>query len=199
MHSAFSQQIIMNTTTAISEKTLTSTESRALSLLGQGVSPAQTAAALGLTESAISQLLSQQDFAEKVAELRFRNLAKHSERDARADNLEDKLLKKLEDLVPFLMRPLEVARIYQIVNSAKRRGQTAPESLTNQQEVVPLVMPIQIINQFRVNGTNQVIQAGQQQLITVQSAGMQALLTKHKESQNVPILPSTAETSSPGG
>jgi predicted transcriptional regulator len=189
----------MNTAPAISETkvNLTSTESRALSLLGQGVSPSHTAAALGLTESAISQLLSRADFAEQVAELRFKHLAKHSERDAKADSLEDKLLKKLEDLIPYLMRPLEVARIYQIVNGAKRRGQTAPESITNQQEVVPLIMPIQIINQFRVNNANQVIQAGQQQLITVQSAGMQALLSRHKESQNVPILPAEAKTAGP--
>ena len=173
--------------------TLTSIEDRALSLLGQGISPEHTAAALGITPARISQMLSTADFAEKVAELRFTTLAKHSERDARADSLEDKLLKKLEDLIPFLMRPLEIARIYQIVNSAKRRGQSAPEHLTNAQEVVPLIMPIQIINQFTVNAANQVIKAGQQELITVQSGSMQRLLNTHKansEVQNVPILPS---------
>jgi len=169
-----------------------STEDRALALLGKGVSPEHTAAALGITTSRISQLLSTPDFAERVAELRFVNLAKHSERDSKADSLEDKLLQKLEDLIPFLMRPLEIARIYQIVNSAKRRGQSAPESITNSQEAVQLIMPIQIINQFTVNSANQVIKAGQQDLITVQSGSMRTLLNNRKE-QNVPVLPPPAE------
>jgi hypothetical protein len=87
------------------------------------------------------------------------------------------------------MRPLEVARIYQIVNSAKRRGQSTPESITAQQEIVQLIMPISITNKFTVNAANQVIQAGHQPLITVQSGSMQRLLTQHKESQNVQLLP----------
>ena len=168
---------------------LNSTEERALNLLGKGVTPAQTAMALGVTESTISQLLSNDEFAEKVAELRYTNLLQHSERDSKADTLEDKLLKKLNDLVPFLMKPIEVARVYQIVNSAKRRGQSTPESITTAKEVVPLVMPVTIINKFSVNSANQVIQAGAQPLITVQSGNMKALLDKHKEAQNVPFPP----------
>ena len=83
---------------------------------------------------------------------------------------------------------MEIARIYQIINSAKRRGQSAPESITASQEVVPLIMPTVITNKFTVNVNNQVIQAGQQPLITVQSGNMQALLSKHKESQDVNLL-----------
>jgi predicted transcriptional regulator len=174
---------------ATTELVLSHTEKRALDLLGKGISPTHVAAAIGITDSAISQLLSRTEFAESVAELRYKNLLTHSERDERADTLEDKLLKKLEDLVPYLMRPLEVARIYQIVNSAKRRGQSTPESITAQQEIVQLIMPISITNKFTVNAANQVIQAGHQPLITVQSGSMQRLLTQHKESQNVQLLP----------
>ena len=176
--------------------TLTSTQDRALSLLGQGVSPEHTALALGITPSAISQLLSAPEFAEQVATLRFQNLAKHSERDNRADTLEDKLLEKIEDLLPFISRPLEAARLYQIVNGAKRRGQSAPESITNQQEVVQLLMPVQIINQYTVNSNNQVIKAGQQDLVTVQSGRMQHLLDQNKGKPHVPVLTSAAESSS---
>ena len=117
---------------------LSSTEERALNLLGKGVTPSQTAAALGITESAISQLLSRDEFADAVAELRYKNLLSYSERDEKADSIEDRLLKKLNDCIPYLMRPMEIARIYQIINAAKRRGQSAPESITTAQEVVPL-------------------------------------------------------------
>lgn len=171
------------------ELALSHTEKRALELLGKGISPTHVASAIGISDSAISQLLSRPEFAESVAELRYKNLLTHSARDENADSLEDKLLKKLEDLIPFLMRPLEIARIYQIVNSAKRRGQSTPESITAQHEVVQLIMPISITNKFTVNSANQVIQAGAQPLITVQSGSMQRLLNQHKESQNVQLLP----------
>ncbi len=178
---------------------LSSTEERALNLLGKGVTPVQVASALGVSESAISQLLSKQEFADAVAELRYKNLLEHSARDEKADSLEDKLLKKLNDLIPYLMRPMEVARIYQIVNSAKRRGQSTPESITAAQEVVPLIMPTVITNKYTVNVHNQVIQAGQQPLITVQSNNMQALLNRHKEANNVNLLPNGTVETSPGG
>lgn len=177
---------------------LNSTEERALTLLGKGVNAAQTASALGITESAVSQLLANPDFAEKVSELRYKNLLTHSERDEKVDNLEDKLLRKLSSLAEYVVRPMEAARMFQIVNAAKRRGQSAPESITNSAEVVTLVMPVAIINKFEVNSANQVVQAGNQPLITVQSGNMQKLLTQHKEKQNVPLLPSGNPATSNG-
>ncbi len=168
---------------------LSNTEQRALDLLGRGILPTQVAAAIGVTDSAISQMLAKPEFSEAVASLRYKNLLKHSERDLKTDEVEDKLLKKLDGMIPFMMRSSEVIRAYQVVNGAKRRGQSAPEQITAQQEVVQLIMPVSITNQFTVNSANQVISAGQQPLITVQSGTMKALLDKHKESQNVPLLP----------
>ena len=177
-----------------------STNDRALTLLGQGLGPEVVASALGVTTSAISQLLSQTEFAAKVAEARFRNLSKHNERDNAYDRLEDELIEKMKDLMPFMVRPMEVAKVLQIINAAKRRGSSAPESITNQQTVVNLVMPTQIFQKFTVNTMNQVIQAGQQQLITVQSGQMSSLLdhARKQEPPNVERLPSNASRSAAG-
>jgi hypothetical protein len=65
----------------------TSTETRALALLGQGIEPGIVANSLGVDPSRISQLLSDENFAAQVAELRFENLAKHSMRDNKYDNM----------------------------------------------------------------------------------------------------------------
>ena len=59
--------------------------------------PEQTASAVGLSVSRISQLLSDPEFSAQVAELRFNNLQKHNERDSAYDTMEEKLLKKLEN------------------------------------------------------------------------------------------------------
>lgn len=168
--------------------TTTTTEDRALTLLGQGISPEVVASAVGVSISRISQLVSDPDFAAKVAELRFENLAKHNERDSRYDTLEDKLLQKMEDLLPLMMRPMEVLKAISVINAAKRRGSSAPESIIQKQTVVPLMMPTQIIQHFTTNINNQVIKAGEQDLVTIQSARMTKLLETGVEN----VLP-TAE------
>jgi hypothetical protein len=142
------------------------------------------ASAVGVSVSRISQLLSDSSFSAKVAELRYENLAKHNIRDSIYDSLEDDLVAKMRDCLCYMVRPLEILKAIQIINSAKRRGSSAPEALLAQKEVVSLVMPVQIIQQFTTNINNQVIQAGKQELITVQSGNMNSLLEKSKERSN---------------
>lgn len=165
--------------------TLTSTESRALSLLGQGIGPEMVASAIGVSVSRISQLLSDPNFAAEVAELRFRALAKHNERDSAYDSLEDELVQKMKDCLPLMYKPFEILKAIQIINAAKRRGSSAPESITAQQTVVQLLMPTQIFNNFTkqeitVNVNNQVVKAGEQDLVTIQSSSMDRLLAGSK-------------------
>lgn len=169
----------------MSSSTTTTTAERALALLGKNINSEQVAAALGVSPSAISQLLSDPEFTSKVNELKFANLTKHSSRDARYDALEDRLLGKLDDLVDCMTRPMEIVSTLVKINGAKRRGVNTPESLTARKEVVQLVLPIQILNNFQKNSQNQVIQAGDQHLITVQSATMKQLLHKERGTPDV--------------
>jgi transcriptional regulator with XRE-family HTH domain len=148
---------------------LNSIQERALSLLGVGIQSEQVAAALGVKASYISQLLSDESFAREVAERRFTALSKHNERDASYDSLEDLLIRKLESKIPLLFKPLDVVKALQAVNAAKRRGQSAPEQVTNQQSIVQVLMPTQIVNKFTTNVHNQVVKAGDQDLFTIPS------------------------------
>jgi hypothetical protein len=61
---------------------------------------------------------------------------------------------------------------------AKRRGSSAPEHIHQQQTVISLTLPVQILNQVTVNAANQVIKAGQQELTTVQSGRLPGLVPK---------------------
>jgi len=149
-----------------------STEERALTLLGQGVPPTAVANALGVDVSRISQLLADESFAIKVVEKKFESLSKHNERDDKIDNIEDKLIKKLEDCLPFMTRPMEILKSFSVINAAKRRGQTAPESLTTKQTIIQLNIPQIVLNKFQTNIHNQVVQVGEQTLVTIPSAQM---------------------------
>jgi hypothetical protein len=186
--------------TDISNLKLSQTEERALALLGQSIAPGIVAEAVGVSESRISQLLSDPYFSARVADLRYLNLAKHSERDAKYDDTEDTLLQKLQDCLCYMVKPMEILAAIRVINQAKRRN-TAPVGASNTKaEVINLTMPVQIIQQYRVNGNNQVIQAGQQELITIQSAQMKTLLSQTKEgAQNVELLPSTPKTLATSG
>jgi len=159
----------------------TSTEERALSLLGNGIAPETVAASLGISASRISQLLSDENFAARVAELRYENLAKHNERDSAYDLLEDDLLERLKDCLPLMHRPMEILKAIQVINAAKRRGSSTPESIIEKQSIINLLIPVQIINKFQTNIQGQVTSietsdSTSQNLLTIQSGALDSLV-----------------------
>jgi hypothetical protein len=171
---------------------ITTTESRALALLGSGIGPEAVASALGLTTSAISQWLSKDEFAAQVAELRFQNLAKHNERDSSYDQLEDDLILRLKDCLPLMHRPLEILKAIQVINAAKRRGSSTPESVINQQNIVQITIPSITVNKFTTNMQNLVIKTGQQELLTIQSGSLLKEV-KDEENERIKKLASSCE------
>lgn len=162
---------------------LTSTEERALTLLGQGnISLESVAAACGVSVSRISQLMSDEEFSAKVAELRFNSLQKYNEQDASYDDIEKQATEQLKRSLPLVMRPMELVKVIQVINAAKRRGTSAPEAILEKQQVVNISLPSVIINNYTnlqpvTNVHNQVVRVGDQDLTTLQSS---TLLSEHK-------------------
>ena len=152
------------------------TQQKALALLSDGVSAEQTAAALGVSTSLISQYLSEEEFAGKLATQRFDTLRKHNARDSELDALEDTLIEQLKNQVGYVFDPMKLARLLQVINSAKRRGTLAPQTTQTNTQVVKLNMPITLVQRFTVNAANQVIAAGAQELVTIQSSQMKRLI-----------------------
>jgi hypothetical protein len=140
---------------------------RILSLLGSGLQPALVASAVGCNPSYISQLLEDQQFAFDVATRRCKDIENLTERDAKWNNLEDILLTRLNDLVPYMLRPREVLHALQVVNNAKRRSQEfinpTQQHVTN--NVVVLNLPPKTINKFELSPLGEVISIEGKQLI----------------------------------
>ena len=170
----------------------TSTEDRALALLGSGITPSTVAASLGVSESRISQLLSNDTFAARVAELRYESLQKHNLRDSSYDSLEDELLEKMKDCIPLMHRPMEILKAISVINAAKRRGQSNPESITEKQQIIQLQIPVQIINKFSTNIQGQVTEITTSEdnqshsLLTIQSGSLDSLVKERKVSNGLP-------------
>lgn len=163
-----------------STSTNTTTTSRALALLGSGISSEIVAAALGVSPSRISQLLSDEVFAAQVSSLRFENLQKHTVIDQKYDSIEERLLKQLELNLPLMMRPMEIVKALSIVNGAKRRS--APVSTATGGAiggtVVNLLMPVQVLQKYavQVNIMNQVVKTGDTDLVTIQSGTLMKMV-----------------------
>lgn len=153
------------------------TAQRALTLLADGIPASQVASTLGITESAVSQYASDEQFAAKLAELRFEKLRKHNARDSELDALEDSLIKQLKQFIPLAVRPMEIARILQVVNAAKRRGASAPQEISMSQPIIKLSIPSMVINNVavKVDVNNQVLSTADQSLVTIPSNQIQKL------------------------
>lgn len=141
-------------------------------LLGLNLPNKTVASAVGVDESYISQLLSDEVFAGEVQELRVKTLAEHANRDKAYNALEDALLKKVDDLLPMMVRPMEVVRALQVVNNATRRAAPAELSATAQPSVVVLQLPNAIINKFVVNAQKQIVEVEGETISTMSAKGV---------------------------
>lgn len=177
----------------------TTTEDRALALLGQGIAAELVANACGVDPSRISQLISDPEFSRKLADVRFQNLSKHNARDAKYDSIEDALLERLEAQIPMMYEPMKIVAALSRVNGAVRRGASTPDSIQGTKEVVSLTLPTVLIQQFtqniHLNQNNQVVKAGEQDLVTVQSVQMSKLLAARKGSPNDLVIENSSARS----
>jgi hypothetical protein len=173
-----------------------SVEDRALNLLGSGISADSVASALGVTAGRISQLLAEKTFASKVAQLRYENLQSHNKRDDEYDGLEDTLLVKLKASMPLMVRPDTILKAISVINNAKRRGQSAPQQVTNQQNIVNLILPTVVANKFTTNINNQVTKAGEQELLTMPSGNLLKQVEEAEEARLLESPPAPEEASS---
>ena len=163
-------------------------------LLGQGHSPELVATIIGCDPSYISQLLENETFRNEVSELRVQSLQAASERDKKWDTLEDKLLDKLHTVVDFVIKPREILALLAAANNAKRRGATAQESITINNQVVNLLMPTKLTTIFTVNQNNQVIGVGDKSMLTMPSKNIEALLAESQAATQAQLEDSANES-----
>ena len=153
---------------------------RAIQLLGNNIPAVQVAAAVGCTESYLSQLISTPEIAERISAIRYESLQQATARDSKLDSMEDKILTQLERAMPTVLKPMELLKALQVVNNAKRRGLTPSEQTSQLQSAqISRTLPTQVIKNFTVNVNNQVVGAGSQELVTATLAAVAAMTGKH--------------------
>lgn len=156
---------------------------KAMTMLGSGTPPHIVASALGVTESAISQLLSQEEFSQQVVDLKYKTLTRQTEIDDQYLSLEELLLEKTRKILPLMTKPRDVVSCLVAINNTKRRGATNLGGNTGQSQVVNLTIPITIAHKFVSNVNNQVVEVHDESgsastLVTASSGSLDGLFQR---------------------
>lgn len=150
-----------------------STHAAALTkLLTSGVTRSEAALALGITPSAVTQLAETPQVASALEEAQARIDQRATLIDEKYDTLEEKLLNQLDRTLPLLLRPLEISKVLQAVNGAKRRGSGHRAQDSGPTRILSLNIPVALQAKFVMNSSNQVVEAGTQTLVTMPSANI---------------------------
>jgi hypothetical protein len=152
---------------------------RIISLLGTGISPAIAASAVGCSEAYVSQLMSQPEIAERVSALRFESLQAASNHDKKLDSLEDKIVDRLGEALPMMMRPAELLRAAAIINGMKRRGSSAPETVHIQNQIVNLQIPQHAAVRFQLSSTKEIVEVDGRSLVTMPASQLLLEAKRH--------------------
>lgn len=134
-------------------------QSKLLSLLAAGVPQSAAASAVGVTPGYVSQLLEQEPFKVALLEASAGKIQAALDHDNTVESLEQKLLRVIEQKLPFIRNPMEAAKIFQILNNSKRRLQ-GPDTSQNTGGVtnVTIVLPRAAAAAIKLNSSNQVIE-----------------------------------------
>lgn len=137
---------------------MNSSKQRALALLGQGHAQSVVASALGVSESYISQLLSDEDFAAQVQECRVQSLSAATDIDNKYNKIEMELLNKLEGVAKLFVSPRDILNALTKINAAKRRGAAAAPETVPRERIVVLELPQKVQYNFVTNINQQVVE-----------------------------------------
>ena len=160
-------------------------QDRVIELLGRGYSQTVVASALGVDDSYVSQLVSLPHVRDAVSTLRLQHIHAQVELDSGADSLEKDALDKLHKLLPYVMKPMEVVRIYQIANAAKRRSSEVTSGIESKTPIVQLVLPQIMAMQFKLSTDKQVVEINGKSMAALPSG----LLNKKLEERKQRITP----------
>jgi hypothetical protein len=151
-----------------------------IELLGCGLSNMEVATAVGCDPSWISQLLALPEVFEQVQILRAARTRQFVEHDAKIDRAEAAVLDRVMHLANFVTKPGEAAKVFSILNSAKRRAVSAPQDASNPSTVVNINLPQTMAVAIQVSQDKQVIEVNGRSMTTMPAKNVAAALESKK-------------------
>lgn len=146
-------------------------------LVQPNITQAEVAKVLNVSEGYVSQVVNTPEFQNELAERRVASLKKETAHDDNLARIEETALSRVDNLIPYITKPAEAAKVFQILNNAKRRGATAEQQqsvIHNHNTVVLLQLPDTVKQKFKVNPNNEVVQVDDRPMATMPSGTLLA-------------------------
>lgn len=171
------------------------TRARIIEMLGNGIAATHVAAALGIDDSYVSQILAEDGVAEEVRSLRAARFGELAALDSRLDTVEEQALRKVEQTLPFVTKASEAARIYTLLNAARRKtgaqATAAPQGAT----ILQLHLPPRTELNLKLASNKEVVEIEGRSMATLPAKSMAALLEQRTASRLLTtIVPTTLVT-----
>jgi hypothetical protein len=148
---------------------------RLLKYLVAGATQAQAASALGLSESYVSDLHSEDGFKAELAARKLANLEQHITVDNTIRSVESAAITKLKTLLPMVMDPMKVLAIFKVANSARSSQQVNQNPTVAATTIVNLQLPTAILQTYKSDSMGKIISIGETPMVTLQSANVERL------------------------
>lgn len=149
----------------------------------EGYKDSEIAELCSVSPSYISQLSRQELTVRLIEEVRESSAASKAAQvlDDGYDRLEVDLLKKLATSVNFLSKPMEIARVLQTINAAKRRRGPLSQPTGVGAPIVQLIVPVAIQNKIMLSDNNEVLAVDGRNMVTLPAANLSTVLEKRNE------------------
>lgn len=156
-------------------------------MLGAGIQQSAIASCLAVDPSYISQLLNDDEFRNEVQAMQVTALKGHTDRDKKLEKLEDKAIEKLDQLIDFVTKPMEAARMLSIINNTKRRGaEINANGATAGAPIVNLILPEAARVKFTFNEASQIVDVDGRSMAPLPSVRVQELLLERRKQAVAP-------------
>lgn len=165
---------------------------RIIEMLGNGVSATAVAAALGVTDGYVSQVLNEEGVTEKVQELRAAKYAAFAQEDDDLNKAEAAALRRVNQLLPLMTKPTDAARVFSILNAAKRKVGSVESAAPVGATIIQIALPEAAKVSFTLSSDRQVVEVEDRSLITMPAKNLAARLEQRNASRLLSVsIPSS--------
>ena len=164
-------------------------QEKLLGFLAAGVPQTAAALAAGCTDGYISQLMQEPHFRKLLAERGAAKLEVALKHDTSIEAIESRALTAIGDKLPFVRSPVEAAKIFQILNSAKKRLHEQPGGGSNEAlQHVTIVLPRAAQIHLQMNSLRQVIEVEGRSMATLPSRALPSLAAERDAARATELL-----------
>ena len=147
----------------------------AIQLLAQGIPTSQVAAAVGVSDSYISQLKADEEVQRQIAERQAAHSIADSNFDDTLERAESLALEKIEKNLPFANMG-QALSAFRILNSARRRKDDLVQKDTAISVTVNLTLPANNIPRYITNSANEIIEVEGKTMISASAKTLDQIL-----------------------